>query len=96
MTPTEFSTEFDILYNNLASNAAPPLNEYEKSVFLTKAQLDIVVELYSGRNQLGLYFESSEEARTYLKPLFCKAECAVNVKTGDITYPDDYNVWFIT
>lgn len=96
MTPTEFSTEFDILYNNLASNAAPPLNEYEKSVFLTKAQLDIVVELYSGRNQLGLYFESSEEVRTYLKPLFCKDECDVDVETGDITYPADYNVWFIT
>lgn len=69
MTTQEFSIEFDILYNNLASNAAPPLNEYEKSVFLTKAQSDIVLELYSGRNNLGLSFESSEEAREYLKPL---------------------------
>lgn len=69
MTTQEFSIEFDILYNNLASNAAPPLNEYEKSVFLTKAQSDIVLELYSGRNNLGLAFESSEEVREYLKPL---------------------------
>ena len=69
MTTQEFSIEFDILYNNLASNAAPPLNEYEKSVFLTKAQSDIVLELYSGRNNLGLSFESSEESREYLKPL---------------------------
>lgn len=69
MTTQEFSIEFDILYNNLASNAAPPLNEYEKSVFLTKAQSDIVLELYSGRNNLGLSFESSEEVSEYLKPL---------------------------
>ena len=69
MTTREFSIEFDILYNNLASNAAPPLNEYEKSVFLTKAQSDIVLELYSGRNNLGLAFESSEEVRRYLHPL---------------------------
>lgn len=69
MTTQEFSIEFDILYNNLASNTAPPLNEYEKSVFLTKAQSDIVLELYSGRNDLGLSFESSEEIRRYLHPL---------------------------
>ena len=69
MTTQEFSIEFDILYNNLASNSAPPINEYEKSVLLTKAQSDIVLELYSGRNQLGLSFESNEEVRRYLLPL---------------------------
>lgn len=42
MTHIEFSNEFDVLYNNLMSNAAPGLNEYEKSVFLTKAQEEIV------------------------------------------------------
>lgn len=41
MTVSEFSNEFDILYNN-ASNMAPGLDEYEKSVFLTKAQIDLV------------------------------------------------------
>lgn len=69
MTTQEFSIEFDILYNNLASNSAPPINEYEKSVLLTKAQSDIVLGLYSGRNQLGLSFESTEEARRYLNVL---------------------------
>lgn len=42
MTTQEFSNEFDILYNNVMSNQAPGLNEYEKSVFLTKAQDEIV------------------------------------------------------
>ena len=35
MTITEFSNQFDVLYNNITSNQAPGLNEYEKSVFLT-------------------------------------------------------------
>lgn len=42
MTLKEFSNEFDVLYNNISSNAAPGLNEYEKSVFLTKAQEEII------------------------------------------------------
>ena len=42
MTTQEFSNEFDILYNNISSNAAPGLNEYEKSVLLSKAQLEII------------------------------------------------------
>jgi hypothetical protein len=37
MSVNEFSREFDILYNNIMSNAAPGIDDYEKSVFLTKA-----------------------------------------------------------
>lgn len=42
MTTKELSDTFDVLYNNITSNQAPGLNEYEKSVFLTKAQDEIV------------------------------------------------------
>lgn len=42
MTVSEFSDQFDVLYNNITSNQAPGLNEYEKSVFLTKAQEELV------------------------------------------------------
>lgn len=42
MTTQEFSTQFDVLYNNITSSQAPGLDEYEKSVFLTKAQLEVV------------------------------------------------------
>lgn len=42
MNVNELSNEFDVLYNNIMSNAAPGLNEYEKSVFLTKAQNEII------------------------------------------------------
>lgn len=67
MTNTEFSNEFDIQYNNIMSNAAPGLDEYEKSVFLTKAQEQIVIELYNGKS--GLPFEKNEEVRRYLSNL---------------------------
>jgi len=42
MTKQEFSTQFDVLYNNETSNQAPNLNEYEKSVFATKAGIEVV------------------------------------------------------
>lgn len=42
MTTKEFSDQFDVLFNSVTSNQAPGLNEYEKSVFLTKAQDEIV------------------------------------------------------
>ncbi len=47
MTCEEFSNEFDILYNNVMSNQAPGLDEYEKSVFLTRAQDDIVKRYFT-------------------------------------------------
>lgn len=42
MNAPEFLTQFDVLYNNITSNQAPGLNEYEKSVFLTKAQDEVI------------------------------------------------------
>lgn len=47
MTTQEFSNEFDVLYNNIMSNQAPGLNEYEKSVFLTKAQNEILKNYFN-------------------------------------------------
>lgn len=47
MTAVEMSDQFDVLYNNIMSNAAPGLNEYEKSVFLTKAQDEIIKNYFN-------------------------------------------------
>lgn len=47
MTTPEFSAEFDLLYNNISSASAPGLTEYEKSVFLTKAQDDIIKSYFN-------------------------------------------------
>ena len=70
MTNPEFSYEFDILYNNIMSNQAPGLDEYEKSVFLTKALEEITVSLYTGKYPLYEGFESTEEIRRYLNSLY--------------------------
>ena len=67
MTTQEFSLEFDLMYNNISSNQAPGLSEYEKSLFLTQAQEALVLDMYSGK--LGSSFESTEEVTDYLSPL---------------------------
>lgn len=70
MTTTEMNNEFDIHYNSIASQSAPGLDAYEKSVFLSKAQLEIIKNYYdalSNRKQKG--FESTEKRRVDLKEL---------------------------
>lgn len=59
MTNPEFSNEFDILYNNIASNQAPGLDEYEKSVFLTKAQDEILKNYFNPKG--NKYLEGFDE-----------------------------------
>ncbi len=80
MTNQEFSNEFDILYNNIASNQAPGLDEYEKSVFLTDAQESLVLEMITGKNLTGDSFEKTEEIRQYLTNI---TKTAVLTKSED-------------
>ena len=47
MDHTEFSNGFEVLYNNIMSNAAPGINEYEKSVLLTKAQDEVLKNYFN-------------------------------------------------
>lgn len=62
MTNQEFSNEFDVLYNNIMSNQAPGLDEYEKSVFLTKAQDEIVKNYFNPKgNKYQEGFDGSEK-----------------------------------
>lgn len=61
MTNQEFSNEFDVLYDNITSNQAPGLNEYEKSVFLTKAQDEIIKAYFNPKtNKVQEGFDGSE------------------------------------
>ena len=68
MTTTDFSVEFDLLYNNALSNSAPEVNAYEKSLFLTQAQEEIIKEAYDGP-KFRTSFESSEVIRRRLDEL---------------------------
>lgn len=105
MTVEEFSTEFDILYNSIMSNQAPSVDDYEKSVFLTKAQENIVISLYNGKNPFGESFEETEENRRYLANLIKTAKITTketNISTlsynpppNSICFKLPEDVWFI-
>lgn len=69
MSEKEFSDQFDILYNNISSNAAPNIDLFEKSVYLTKAQLEIVKEYNDVANKYQKGFDGSEKRRIDLKEL---------------------------
>lgn len=70
MTLSEFKNEFQIHYNAIATQSAPGLDDYEISVFLTKAQLEIIKNYYNPKgNKYKEGFESSEKRRVDLKEL---------------------------
>lgn len=105
MSTEEFSDSFDVLlnsYNNvylfgLENKQGISCDEYEKSVFLTKAQEEIVIELYNGKNQYKEGFEKTEELRRYLSNLVKQVTLApkeVEEKSALFQLPSD--VLFIT
>lgn len=109
MTTQEFSNEFDTLLNSYYSQIIPGeqfskadlvLDEYEKSVFLTQAQEDIVLSLYNG-TLLGDPFESSEASRRYLDKLIKSSNPSLSNTSNKLSensyiynLPED--LWLIT
>lgn len=51
MAVEEMDNMFDVLYNNITSNQAPGLNAYEKSVFLTKGQDEILKNYFNPKSK---------------------------------------------
>ena len=75
MTTQEFSNEFDVLYNNIMSNQAPGLDEYEKSVFLTKAQLEILKNYFNPKgNKYGQGFDENAKRQIDFSTLITAAK----------------------
>jgi hypothetical protein len=84
MTVQEFSDEFDILYNGIAGNEAPPIDLYEKSVYLTKAQLEIVKNYYNPKgNKYRDGFEASEKRRRDLNELVRPYKTTLTISSDD-------------
>ena len=82
MNAPEFSSEFDLLYNNVSSNQAPGLTEYEKSVFLTKAQYEIIKNNFTnvqGGNKYQQGIEDSNKRYADFSTLLTVVE--LNAKT---------------
>ena len=114
MITQEFSDAFDTLvssykrfkdFDNKEILDSIEFNEYEKSYFLTKAQDELVVALYNGRNVSGESFESTEELRRYLSNLVKEARLQPITNTSGLvigigsnskffTLPQD--LWYIT
>lgn len=87
MDNTEFSNEFDVLYNSITSNQAPGLDEYEKSVFLTKAQDEIIKAYFNPRsNKTQEGFDGSEKRQIDFSMLIKNINYApITIKNRDIT-----------
>lgn len=68
MTTDEMSAAFDLKYNNIMSNLAPGLNEYEKSYFLTDAQKSVLTQLcaaYDTNPSVELAFRKLISTKTF-------------------------------
>lgn len=78
----EWSLEFDRVYDNITSNQAPGLTEFEKSAFLTRAEEAVVVGLYN--RTLGRAFEETEEVTEYLASLVSQE--TISTPTTDLPH----------
>lgn len=94
MNTEEFSNEFDTLLNSFGVEPNITLDEYEKSVFLTNAQEQLVIDIYSGRSVIyGKSFEQTEEIRRYLNSLVETYE--TNTKLTDKVGISPYSTFFL-
>lgn len=107
MTTEEFSNNFDTeISAYLAAHKFGDLdlqditfNEYEKSLFLTQYQNDLIQELYTGKNVYSESFEDTEELRVKLAALLKTVDLTVTTSTINLasnsyifTLPADF--WF--
>lgn len=84
MTTREFSNEFDILYNSIATKSAPGIDLYEKSVYLTKAQLELVKNYFTPQgNKYQKGFEQSSKRRNDLKELIRNYKTTLQLSSSD-------------
>ena len=101
MTAQEFSNEFDVLYNYIMSNQAPGLDEYDKSVFLTKAQSEIIKNYFNPKgNKYQEGFDGSQKRQADFSKLMKTYASSGTIPTPTsffgnvtgaykITWPDD-------
>lgn len=102
MNNLEFSAQFDVLYNNVTSNQAPGLNEAEKSVFLTKAEKQLVIETFNPRvDGVGGGFDGSQKRQYDFSKIIKTAKLAeitssvsedniLDRRSKVYVFPDDY------
>lgn len=98
MTIEEFNNAFDIRYDSIAGKSAPNIDLFEKSVYFTTAQLELIMNHYdptSNTKQKG--FEGSEKRRVELEELvkdfkstsFFTNNNAINDSSLFVTLPEE-------
>ena len=93
MTLEEFSTEFDVLYNSITSNAAPGFNDYEKSVLLTLAQEELIKSYFvANNNPTGVGLDGSQK-RHYDFSTLIKVKTLNNIIDSTLTTGVDVPVF---
>lgn len=105
MTIIEFLDEFNVLYNNINSNQAPGLNEYQISVFMTKAQDELLKNLFvptSTGNPIGLGMDMTERRNIdfsnitkVITPEAMQDSLYSTLDSGSITYQLPNDVLYI-
>lgn len=91
MSVEEMDNMFEVLYNNITSNQAPGLNAYEKSVFLTKAQDEILKNYFNPKskgNNLQEGFDSNPKRQvdfSMLTAVYIVQTLSVLPGTGGLT-----------
>lgn len=89
MTTKELSNQFDIYYNGIATNSAPPIDLYEKSVYLTDAQLEIVNNYFNPLgNKYQKGFEGNSKRRNDLEELVRNHKSTIKVPSNDGISPN--------
>ena len=84
-TVEEWSQAFDLLWNNIFSDKAPGLEEYEKSMFLTLGQEELVKDAFSPKtNALGEGFDDSVRRQSDFLTLISTAT-PVSVASSNVT-----------
>lgn len=93
----EMSEMFDIWYSNITSNQAPGLNEHEKSVLLTRAEKEIVLNYFSPQskgNNLQQGFDDSAKRQADFSILMKTDECTPIATLTGLKQIDDRSFVF--
>lgn len=89
MTLSEFNNEFDLLYNNIMSNQAPGLDSYEKSVFLTMAQEEVIKSYFSrALNKTQEGFDDSPQRQIDFSMLIEVKSPSISQGSGTVNLQD--------
>ncbi len=95
-TAAEWSNQFDVLYNNITSNQAPGLNEYEKSIFLTKAQSEIIKNYFNPKskgNQTQDGFDDSAKRQADFSGLMKTSSAEIST-SADVSKIDSRSILY--